>query len=156
MIKINFDDATLAKDQASGIGVVLRDENGLVLASLAQQLPHLYTPLITEAKVASRALQFAAELGFNRVILEGDCHVLIKALKEGSMFLCTDGLFIEDVLFDANFFNDLRYSHVKREGNKVAHSLARYALEVLCSVVWMEDVPPPSFSVVQCDIIGLH
>lgn len=91
-------------DQASGIGVVLSDENGLVLASLAQQLPHLYTPLITEAKAASRALKFAAELGFNRVILEGDYQVLVKALKEDRMFLCTNGLFIEDVLFYASFF----------------------------------------------------
>ena len=130
-IKINFDGATSANDQASGIGIVLRDENGSVLASLAQQLPHLYTPLNIEAKATSRAPQFAAELGFNRVILEGDCQVLIKALKEDSMFLCDDGLFIEDVLFYANFFNKLHYSHVKRKGNKVAHSLTQCALGVL-------------------------
>ncbi|XP_075636673.1 uncharacterized protein LOC142608901 [Castanea sativa] len=149
MIKINFDGSTSAKDQASSIGVVLRDENGSVLASLAQQLPQLYTPLIIEAKAALRALQFAAELGFNQVILEGDCQVLIKALKEDSMFLCIDGLFIEDVLLDAIFFNELHYSHVKRGDNKVAHSLARYALGVLNFVVWMEDVPPSLFFVVQ-------
>ena len=78
--------------------------------------------LITKAKAASKALQFAAELGFNRVILEGDCQVLIKALKE-------------DVHFDARHFNELRYSHVKREGNKVAHFLAQYALGILDFVV---------------------
>lgn len=73
--------------------------------------------------IASRALQFAVELGFNQVIF-GDCQVLIKALKEDSMFLCTDGLFIEDVLFYASFFHELCSSHVKKEGNKVAHFLA--------------------------------
>ena len=91
--------------------------------------------LITKAKAASKALQFAAELGFNRVILEGDCQVSIKALKEDGIFLCTNILFIEDVHFDARHFNELRYSHVKREGNKVAHFLAQYALGILDFVV---------------------
>ena len=105
--------------------------------------------------IASRALQFAVELGFNQVIF-GDCQVLIKALKEDSMFLCTDGLFIEDVLFYASFFHELCSSHVKKEGNKVAHSLAWYALGILNFVVWMEDVPPPLSFIVQGDILGLH
>ena len=90
-------------------------------------------------------------MGFNRVILEGDCQVLIKALKEDGIFLCTDSLFIEDVHFDARHFNELRYSHVRREGNKVAHFLAHYALGILDFVVYVEDVPPPLFSVVQDD-----
>ena len=111
--------------------------------ALAQQLPQLYTPLITEAKAASKALQFVAELGFNRVILEGDCQVLIKALKEDGIFLCTDSLFIEDAPFYARLFNELRYSHVKREGNKVAHSLTQYILGILDSVV-------------QADIYGFY
>ena len=38
----------------------MRHENGSMSTSLAQQLPQLYTPLITKAKAASKALQFAA------------------------------------------------------------------------------------------------
>ena len=83
--------------------------------------------MIIEAKAASKALQFAANLGFNQVIPEGDCQVLMKALKEDRIFLSTDGLFIDDVRFVARLFNQLRYSHVKREGNTVVHSLAQYA-----------------------------
>ena len=51
----------------------------------------------------------------------------MKALKEDRIFLSTDGLFIDDVRFVARLFNQLRYSHVKREGNMVVHSLVRYA-----------------------------
>ncbi|KAK9989660.1 hypothetical protein SO802_029899 [Lithocarpus litseifolius] len=42
-IKINFDGATSAKDQALGIGVVLLDENGSVLGSLAQPTTPLHS-----------------------------------------------------------------------------------------------------------------
>jgi len=59
----------------------------------------------------------------------------MKALKEDRIFLSTDGLFIDDVRFDARLFNQLRYFHVKGEGNTVVHSLARYALGILDFVV---------------------
>ena len=37
----------------------------------------------------------------------------------------------------------------------VAHRLARYTLNVLEFVVWMEDVPPQIVSAVLADITGL-
>ena len=54
----------------------------------------------------------------------------------------------------ASIFYQLRYSHVKREGNRVANSLARYAAHILYLVVWMEDVPPQCFPVIQVDLAG--
>ena len=40
---------------------------------------------------------------------------------------------IEEVKFNSRFFffSQLHYSHVKREGNKVAHCLARHVITVL-------------------------
>ena len=48
----------------------------------------------------------------------------------------------------ARCFSKLHYSHVKREGNMVAHVLARFVLNVLDYSVWMEDVPPQFHSCV--------
>ena len=45
---------------------------------------------------------------------------------------------------------------MKREGNKVAHRLAKHALCILDFLVWIKDVPPPIRSVVQDDIDGFH
>ena len=50
------------------------------------------------------------------------------------------------------FFIELHYSHVKREGNIVAHKLTRHTICVLDFAVWMEDVPPPLFPIVLADI----
>ena len=58
------------------------------------------------------------------------------------------------IRFNASFFNQLLYSHVKREGNEVAHKLARHAFCISDFSVWMEDVPPPIHFVVQDDIVG--
>lgn len=80
----------------------------------------------------------------------------MKALNEDSNFLSTVGLLIDNICFDASFFNQLHYSHVKKECNKVAHSLSWYVLWISNFVVWMEDVSLPLFSIVQADIVGFY
>ena len=43
-----------------------------------------------------------------------------------------------------------------REGNQVAHGLTKYAKIILDFVVWMKNVPPQLFSVLQADLLGIH
>ena len=54
----------------------------------------------------------------------------MKALKGRDQFLSTVGLVMNDIHYDANIFYQLRYSHVRKAGNKVAYSLAKRALEI--------------------------
>ena len=128
MVKINCYGATFRDQKKSSVDVVIRDDNGMVLASMSKQLPQLYLALEVEAMAASTTLLFASQLGFHRAILESDSLTLATALRNDSTFLSLDGLLMEDIKFHASSFIQLRYSHVKREGNKVAHKLARHAL----------------------------
>ena len=100
------------------------------------------------------ALQFATDLGVQHAILKTDSLVLVKALREGTKFLSTVGLVLDEIRNMINFFTELHYSRVKREDNIVAHKLARHAIYVLNFVVWMENVSPPLFPVVLTDIAG--
>ena len=111
LVKINCDGATSKEQNKSGVGVVIRNRNGMVLAS---------------------------------------------ALLKNSTYLSMDGLLLDDIRFYASFFNQLLYSHVKREGNKVAHKLAKHALCISDFLVWIEDVPPPIRSFVQDDMDGFY
>ena len=128
----------------------------MVLASMAKQIPQLYTALEAEAMAAATTLSFATQLGFHRGILESDSLVLVSAMIKNSTYLSTDGLLLDDIRFYTSFFNQLLYSHVKREGNKIAHKLAKHALCISNFLVWMEDVPPPIRLVVQDDIDGFY
>ena len=154
MVKINCDGTTIRDQKKSGVGVVIRDDNGMVLASMSKQLPQLYLALEVEAMAASTTLSLTSQLGFHRAILESDSLTLAMALRNNSTFLSPDGLLMEDIKFHASSFIQLRYSHIKREGNKVAHKLARHALCISDFSVWMEDVPPPLLPVVLEDIAG--
>ena len=80
-MKVNFDGAVFGELNKSGVGVVIRDNNGTILGSCSEKLSQAYKAEETEALAARKALMFAHELGFQRVILEGDALGLIQALK---------------------------------------------------------------------------
>ena len=56
----------------SGIGVIVGDNNGLVIASLLKQIRQAYSPKNIEALAACTAIQFASKIGLREVVLEGD------------------------------------------------------------------------------------
>ncbi|KAK9985249.1 hypothetical protein SO802_030200 [Lithocarpus litseifolius] len=154
LVKINCDGARFAKENRTGFGVVIRNSKGLVFGSLSKLVLQAYSPLEIEGMAAATALDFASDLGFQRAILETDSLVLVKALSDETEFFSTVGLVLDEIRQKVNFFDELHYSHVKREGNMVAHMLARHAIRVSDVVVWMEDVPPPLFPVLLADIAG--
>ena len=156
LVKINFDGAIFGASNMSGIGVVIRDSNGDVLASCSQKIRQAYKAEKIEALAAFKALSFAFELGFHSAILEGDSLGLIQALKSKERSLSPMGLLIEDVKVLANNFVRLLYSHVKRNGNRVAHSLDRNALCIPDFQIWMEDIPSHIVLILQFDVAELH
>ncbi|XP_075675266.1 uncharacterized protein LOC142644567 [Castanea sativa] len=155
LYKINFDSATFEHVGKSGIGVIIQDSSGVAIASLSQLVPRAYQATDMEAIAATRALEFAREIGITDVILEGDSWLVHHALTSSEQSLSPFGLLVEDVKLFSTRFHTLLYSHTKREVNKVAHGLARHAIYVSDYVVWMEYVPPLSYAVFQADLASI-
>ena len=152
LIKINFDGAVFSSTNAAGIGVVIRNNLGQVIASCSERLPQAFNSVEVEALAAAKAVSFAAELGITKAVLEGDSLTIMKALSNDNMSLATFGLILNDVKFSAENFDQLHYSHVKRECNTLAHCLARHAFDISGFLVWMEDIPPQFSVVLQADL----
>ena len=153
MVKINFDGTLFSKEKKFGIGMVAKDDNGSVLASCTKCLSQAYSAIEIESMTATTALSFAHYIGIMQTILEGDSLAMIKVLKEDVHSLAPTSLLIEDVRILSQNFDQLLYSHTKREGNSMAYSLTRYAIGIPDFLVWMEDVPPHIRSVLQVDLV---
>ena len=154
-VKVNFDGATFAKDNKAGLGVVIRNDAGLVMASLSQLIPLPTSVIEVELMAARRALELALECGFQHTVLEGDSEVLYKALKQGNRCLAHYGHLITDIQFLISHFNAFKLSVVRRHSNKLAHALARRATVPPFMSVLMEDVPSDVLSVFQADLNSL-
>ena len=114
LVKINFDVVVFSKENISGIRVVIKDENGLVLGSCIKHLPQAYNAMEVKAITIATALVFANDMGVTLVILERDSLAIIKALREGEQLLSPTSLLLEDVRMFSQSFETLLYSHSKK------------------------------------------
>jgi hypothetical protein len=72
MYKVNWDIAVEINMKCMGLGVIIRDEKGRVAAALSKTLDSLQDPSVGEAMGARGEVEFARELGFHEIFLEGD------------------------------------------------------------------------------------
>ena len=61
--------------------MIVRDNEGRVLASLAKKIPLPKSVVDVEAATAQRALILAKELRFNSIVLEGDSAIITRLFK---------------------------------------------------------------------------
>ena len=97
LMKINFDGAIFSSVNAAGIGVVIRNNLGQVIASCSQWLSQAYNSNEVEALAAAKAVSFTAKSGITKAVLEGDSLTITKALSSDHSSLALFGLMIDNV-----------------------------------------------------------
>jgi ribonuclease HI len=90
---------------------------------------------------ARRAVEFCHEVGVFDVILEGDSLLVVKAVKDKKPNWLPYGQIIDDIKRDLGSIRQWNIRHVKREANKAAHELSRFATRNSALNVWLEEPP---------------
>ncbi|KAK8583091.1 hypothetical protein V6N13_021808 [Hibiscus sabdariffa] len=150
-IKFNFDASFDSLLKTSVSGMVARNNEGHLMAT--GTTPHRYAanPEMAEALACEDALILAVELGFNRIIIEGDALTIInKAIARTDERSLSRGIF-QNISAMKAFFNDLKFTHVNRSGNSPAHLLAKEGKNSSAPIVWIEEAIPTVEIAVQND-----
>ena len=84
--------------------------------------------------------------------IEGDSKSIVLALKNGDRLNSDIGHLVIDTLSFVNSLRSWSFSHTYRQGNAIAHALARRARLCCLFEVWMENVSPDIFNVLQADL----
>nr|POF11051.1 hypothetical protein CFP56_13567 [Quercus suber] len=113
-VKANFDGAVFGGDQEAGIGVVIRNNEGRCWRRCRR----------------------------SQVCFEGDSKLVVKSLQSGLVSNALVGHLVKDIMSIRGHFLSSNIIHVRRQGNNVAHALARDACLSFPLRVWMEEVPP--------------
>ena len=124
MFKVNSD-AACFNDGVTGLGGIMRDSVGEVMAATCVKMQGTYDVEVAEAMAARHALSIAIEAGLTRVILETDNIKLFQHLKHNRKENTSFGFIVHDILHLASLCTFIEFSHVGRSGNKVAHKLAQ-------------------------------
>ncbi|GKU89382.1 hypothetical protein SLEP1_g3524 [Rubroshorea leprosula] len=142
--KVNVDGALFQNSKEFGVGAVVRDCNGEVIAAMSCRRQGTLRVEAVEAYGLRGALQWAYELGLRKIIVECDCAVVVQWLgSQHAVLLSELGGVLADCKGLMDRFNECRVQHVRRAGNQVAHELARRAEYIAGDEFWVEEVPDP-------------
>ncbi|KAK9999726.1 hypothetical protein SO802_019329 [Lithocarpus litseifolius] len=134
------------------IRVVIRDCNGNIIGALSQKIVLPQSIENAEASAASRAVTFARELSLFKVIFKGDCLRIIKAINTKELCHTLFDHIIEEIWSLTPSLMTCNFQHVKREGNKLAHALARRAVVFADTDVWVEELLVDLDDVINLDL----
>ncbi|KAK2661402.1 hypothetical protein Ddye_007935 [Dipteronia dyeriana] len=143
VIKINSIVAISPSDKVVGLGIVIHDHEGRIMASYAQNLSIALSPQTIEAAAILRGLDLAVEVGLYPAIVESDALTVVNLINYKSSPLTEIGLVILDIIHLLDSFSFVYFCHVSRVANTVAHSLAKVTLPLNFEFVWLEKCPPP-------------
>ncbi|KAK9266575.1 hypothetical protein L1049_021625 [Liquidambar formosana] len=150
--KLNVDGALSLDKSITGIGVVARDHEGEVVAAMGQNFQGNLEPKHVEALAFQCALHFARDIGLRKIIVEGDNLEVVQGILNVVEDCSSLGLIFEDIREDSGHFSSISFKHIYREGNAVAHCLAKHACNTNSTSIWLEEVPEFIRDQVQLDI----
>ncbi|XP_060968343.1 uncharacterized protein LOC133035916 [Cannabis sativa] len=121
--KLNVDVATNFEQKKLGIGAILRDHDGMVVAALSKVVQGSFRSDEMEAKSLFHALNWASQLQLSITHIETDALRVSTTLNSATSDLSSFSNFIFDVRCLLSFFLGVLVSHVKRTANQAAHLL---------------------------------
>ena len=139
--KVNVDGAVFKGQKTAGVGVIIRDDLGLLEAALSKKIKAPLGAVEAEAMAYEAGLLFAKDIGTQDFIVEGDSLVIHQALCEASMLPSSVAAVVQGIQDLCKDFRGVQFSHVRRQGNRPTHLLAKHALNVADFTAWIEENP---------------
>lgn len=137
------------------MGVVVRDHEGHVVFAATRRIKAFWPPEIAKAKALAMTAKLGKRHGFEEVILESNCQNLINRLSKGAIFLADLDIVLGDIMSVCPFYKSVSWSHVKKNGNSVAHHLAKL-VSFGVQQVWENYCPQEIYSHVLMDVLSLN
>ncbi|KAK8586482.1 hypothetical protein V6N13_010073 [Hibiscus sabdariffa] len=133
-------------------GVIDRDSAGLIMASCIVPHYHVTDAFVAEVVACFQAITLAKELGFRRVVIEGDSLMVIKNVCS----LTSDGSMISPIIYDirdvVREFVSISFRFIHRTGNNDAHSLARVGRRQRVPSYFVEEAPSEAIAAAMLDL----
>ena len=149
--KLNYDAAVFEDSASSGFGAVIRNSTGEVMVAMTVKGSVVQGSDMAELLACRKALEFTIDAGFMVLIVEGDSVSATRWIALDTDNQSAIGHVIGDIRHMVGALEWTSMSCTKRNGNRVAHVLARYAQNVNVDLFWMEEVPSLAYDSVNFD-----
>lgn len=121
------------------MSIIIRDSRADPQLMLAAQKEYVTSVFLAEGYVLLRAFSLCEELGLDCVEFEEDVELVIDVVTDTTLDISWFGQLIEDLKQALLSHPYCKLSFVRKDGNKIAHELAKLAFSTIIESVWMEE-----------------
>lgn len=155
-LKLNIDGACDPLSKSISAGGIVRDQSGSWVKGFQQFLGQ-GNSLLAECWGALLGIKLAISINAGKIWIESDCVMLINLLNDQSLHPSHDlAPMISFCRSSLRRFEDCRITHVLREGNRCADSLAGNALLSRCNFRTFHSCPSFATLPYTMDRLGIH
>ena len=137
--KVNVDGAF--KDDRAGIGAIIRDAAGNIMATMAAPMQAVYSPQLLKALAILKGIELAHDTALKNFCIDSDYLGVVNSVNTAGADFFDIGHVLTTIkrAIGNPFCRGL--SHVNKAANYPAHILAKYARDLAETLVWIEDGP---------------
>ncbi|KAH9791678.1 hypothetical protein KPL71_003847 [Citrus sinensis] len=131
----------LTDQQRTGLGIVIRNPEGKVVAAAMKTTIFLDKVDFAEAEAIQFGLEIAEHAGCIPVIMESDSQEIVSLMSYKKSTRAEIFWVVAEVQDRIKSLKHVKVQYTPRNCNSVAHSLAKLALELNDFVYWVDDIP---------------
>ena len=152
MYKLNYNAAMFEDSTSTGFGAVIKNSTREVMVAMTVKGPVVQGSEMAELLACRKVLELTIDAGFTVLIVEGDNFNATRCIALGSDIQSAIGHVVGDIKHLLGALEWASVSCTKRNGNRMAHVLARYAQNGNVDLFWMEEVPSVAIEYVNIDV----
>lgn len=134
-----------------GLGAVLRNHNGGIVAAGVVRLKAKWQVTLAEMTAARWGLIMASHLGLLNIEIETDALEVVKYFHENLKIFSPVGLILEDIYYLSSMCSSFSFTHVKRKGNSAAHVMARITPNFGNDCIYLSNFPQGIITLAEKD-----
>ncbi|KAM1442397.1 hypothetical protein ACFXTO_010385 [Malus domestica] len=142
-IKINTNAAWCKNTMCMGVGWLGHDFARLLQVAGRSGIDYCHSTAAAEALAIRAALMACIDHGFDDVVIESDARMILLMLKKEMVIDFSIECILGDIEVLAQKLMSVSYAFVPKEGNRAAHSVAKYVFKEGQSFTW--DCIGPAF-----------
>uniref|UniRef100_A0A803PKW7 CCHC-type domain-containing protein n=1 Tax=Cannabis sativa TaxID=3483 RepID=A0A803PKW7_CANSA len=135
-----------------GLGALIRNSSGDVIASEIQQQKGYFSVELAEVLALRMGIQLAINTTTVPFIIQTDCLRVANFLKGNSQVRTDWSEMLKEIKDSPTFSNCIAVHHIGRQSNKATHSLAKLAILSNCNKLWMGDYPFCASTFIKADL----
>ena len=134
----------------------MRNSYGEVMIEMSIKGPSVSSGEEAEALACRKAIEFAMEAGFLKLIIEADNIAVMKVVAGSSGGYSLLGHVYEDVQCSLYGLHSVSISYVRRGGNRVEDILPQCVRNITNNLYWMKDFPPRVLEALYHDCLNIN